>query len=230
MQMELETLTEGRGLTAPNWGTYAPGIPNVLFVVDQDGPLWAVDTRTGAKQLVLDTAPLLVPLILDADERGFLGAAFHPDYATNGLVYTMTSERIEGTPSTPDQQPNHWATVREWRIPNPTADPLSRQEPVPLAASRILTRILEPQFNHNGGALFFGTRPEDRDLLYITSGDGGCADDQFGQMGLAGEGPCISHEGPGNAQRSTRPTAGSCTSTRATPPTRTTARHACSTW
>src|SRR3712207_6874852 len=63
------------------------------------------------------------------------------------------------------------------------------------------TLFRSPQFNHNGGALFFGTRPGDRNLLYITSGDGGCADDQHGQLGLAGEGPCISHEGVGNGQR-----------------------------
>lgn len=200
IQVELQTLAEGKGITAPNWGTFAPGVPNVLFVVDQDGPLWAIDTRTGAKRKVLDTAPLLVPLILDADERGFLGTAFHPNYATNGLLYTMTSERIPGTPSTPDQQPNHLATVREWRVPNPTANPLTRPV-VPLSASRVVFTILEPQFNHNGGALFFGTRPDDRRFLYVTSGDGGCADDQFGQQGLAGEGPCISHEDPGNGQR-----------------------------
>ena len=211
IQRELETLTEGAGLTAPNWGTYAPGVPDrFLYVVDQDGPLWAIDTTSGRKNLVLNTAPLLVPLILEADERGFLGVAFHPTYATSGLVYTMTSERIEGTASTPDQQPNHWATVREWVVPNPVADPLTRaplthsdRVPPPAGAvnTRIITRILEPQFNHNGGALFFGTRPDDRTLLYITSGDGGCADDQLGQAGLAGEPACISHEGPGKAQR-----------------------------
>jgi glucose/arabinose dehydrogenase len=206
LQMELQTLAEGRGLTAPNWGTFAPGVPGQLFVVDQDGPLWAVNTGTGAKKLVLDTAPLLVPLILDADERGFLGVAFHPDFATNGLLYTMTSERIEGTASTPDQQPNHWATLREWTVPAPATNLLRRPQ-LPVSASRIIYRALEPQFNHNGGAIFFGTegpndvQPGDGHLLYITSGDGGCADDQFGQLGLAGEGPCISHEGPGNAQR-----------------------------
>lgn len=200
LQYELETLSEGDGLTAPNWGTFAPGIADVLFVVDQDGPLWAIDTDTGAKNEVLDTSSLLVPLIPDADERGFLGVAFHPDYASTGLLYTMTSEPIPGTASTPDQQPNHLATVREWTVPNPTANPLRRSSLTP-AASRVILRIEEPQFNHNGGALFFGTHPEDRGLLYITSGDGGCADDQNGQLGLVGEGPCISHEGIGNAQR-----------------------------
>lgn len=200
IQLQLQTLTEGDGLTAPNWGTFAPGLPGFLFVSDQDGPLWAVNTETGGKHLILDTAPLLVPLILDADERGFLGVAFHPDFADNGLLYTMTSELIPGTSGAPNQQPNHLATVREWTVPDPTADPADR-EPLTAAASRVVFTIEEPQFNHNGGALFFGTRADDRNLLYITSGDGGCADDQEGQEGLAGEGPCISHEGPGNAQR-----------------------------
>ncbi|HEX2076010.1 MAG TPA: PQQ-dependent sugar dehydrogenase [Geodermatophilus sp.] len=202
IQLELQTVSEG--LTAPNWGTFAPGVPGVLFVVDQNGPLWAVDTETGAKSVVLDTAPLLVPLILDADERGFLGVAFHPDYADNGLLYTMTSEPIPGTASTPDQQPNHLSTIREWRVPSPTADPLARQQ-LPISASRVIYQAVQPQFNHNGGALFFGTRAEDRNLLYFTLGDGGCADDQNGQQGLAGEPACISHEGPGNAQRLDNP-------------------------
>ncbi len=201
IQLELETVAEGKGLTAPNWGTYAPGIPDVLFVVDQDGPLWAVNTKTGKKKLVLSTADLLVPLILEADERGFLGLAFHPDFATNGLLYTMTSEPIDpANPPTPATQPNHMATVREWTVPNPTGFAM-RTEPLTSAASRVIFDIEEPQFNHNGGALFFGQTAADSDLLYITLGDGGCADDQNGQLGLAGEGPCISHEGPGNAQR-----------------------------
>jgi glucose/arabinose dehydrogenase len=203
IQLELQTVSTG--LTAPNWGTFAPGVPaRILFVADQPGPLWAVDTTTGRKRVVLDTSSLLVPLILDADERGFLGVAFHPDFATNGLLYTMTSERIAGTASTPNQQPNHWATVREWRVPNPGSFHL-RTEPLRPSASRIVVRILEPQFNHNGGALFFGSRAADRRFLYITSGDGGCADDQNGQLGLAGEGPCISHQGAGNAQRRNNP-------------------------
>ena len=37
VQLKLQTLTAGRGLTAPNWGTFAPGVPRTLFVDDQDG-------------------------------------------------------------------------------------------------------------------------------------------------------------------------------------------------
>lgn len=202
LQMELQTVAEGNGLTAPNWGTFAPGVEDVLFVVDQDGPLWAIDTDTGRKHQVIDTGDLLVPLILAADERGFLGLAFHPGFQSNGLFYTMTSEPIPGTASTPDQQPNHIGTLREWTVANPGDEPSAWQVG---DESRVVFDVVEPQFNHNGGALFFGTRTEDRDLLYLTLGDGGCADDQFGQLGLAGEGPCISHEGIGNAQRQDNP-------------------------
>jgi glucose/arabinose dehydrogenase len=65
--------------------------------------------------------------------------------------------------------------------------------------------FIQPQFNHNGGAIFFGTRTADRSLLYITSGDGGCADDQNDQLGLMGEGPCIGHDGNGNGQNPNTP-------------------------
>ena len=143
IQLKLQTLTEGDGLTAPNWGTFAPGVPHTLFVDDQDGPLWAVDTRSGAKHKVLDTSSLLVPLF-PGDERGFLGVAFHPDYATNGLVYTMTSERIPGTASTPSQQPNHLATIREWKVPAPLANPQTRA-PLTPTSSRVLHQVEEPQ-------------------------------------------------------------------------------------
>jgi glucose/arabinose dehydrogenase len=204
IQVQLQTLTQGRGLTAPNWGTFAPGQPNILYVSDQDGPLWAVDINSGAKTVFLNTRAFLVPLGAFGpgtfDERGFLGVAFHPQYATNGLLYTYTSE----LPGNPSGQPNHTSVIREWRVPNPTANPLATRtnnDQGPGVSGATVTRIVmsfvQPQFNHNGGCLFFGTRPDDRHLLYITSGDGGCADDQNGQLGLQGEGPCIGH-GPGS--------------------------------
>ena len=208
IQLELETLAEGRGLTAPNWGTYAPGQPNTLYVVDQDGPLWAIDTRTGRKTVALNTRPLLVPLV-PGDERGFLGVAFDPDFGTNGKLYTYTSERIPNNPDgSPAVQPNHRSVIREWVVPAANRVPAPRNRPnnndnargtfgLAPDATREVTSFVQPQFNHNGGAIFFGTRPDERDLLYVTSGDGGCADDQNMQLGLGEEGPCIGH-GPGS--------------------------------
>jgi hypothetical protein len=62
IQAQLETVAAGSGLTAPNWGTFAPGQPSTLYVVDQDGPLWAIDVATGRKTLFFNTRRLLVPL------------------------------------------------------------------------------------------------------------------------------------------------------------------------
>jgi glucose/arabinose dehydrogenase/plastocyanin len=187
------------GLTAPNWGVAAPGQSGRMFVSDQNGILWAVDTTTGVKSVFLDLSALLVPLGVFGpdtyDERGFLGIAFHPNYAVNGLLYTFTSQPVDGTAdfstmptgATPDCQ----SVLAEWQVPDPTnpnsvVDPLSRRE---------LIRIDKPQFNHNGGGLNFG--PDG--YLYVSLGDGGGADDRDGQPFIGGV-PIVGHGCGGNGQ------------------------------
>lgn len=177
------------GLTAPNWGTDAPGEPGRLFVTDQTGIIWAVDLVNGQKTMFADLSGLLVPLGIAGpntfDERGLLGLAFHPGYQTNGLLYTFTSEPVNGPADfstlpagTP---PNHQSVIREWIVPTP-GNPLSA---VDMSSSRIILRIDKPQFNHNGGALNFGGDG----MLYISTGDGGNADDQG-----------VGHSAQGNGQ------------------------------
>ena len=165
------------GMTSPNWATSAPGDSGRLFVVDQVGTLWAVNLASGDKTVFANLSALLVPLGVGGpgtyDERGFLGLAFDPNYQTNGLLYTYTSEPAEGNVDFPvplGAPANHYAVISEWHVANPqnassVVDPSSR---------RVLLRIGEPQFNHNGGALNFG--PDG--MLYIALGDGGAADDQ----------------------------------------------------
>jgi hypothetical protein len=209
----------GAGLTAPLYGTYAPGSnpaapgasttqPNILYVVDQDGPLWAVDTRTGAKRLFINarTQRPLMPLGAFGpgtfDERGFLGVAFHPEYQVPGApgfgkFYTYTSEEPGTNVDLPPQ--DHFNVVVEWQAADPLTPPPVRpasesgdgDQPPPEEADaplaqpiREVIRIGWPQFNHNGGAIFFGTRTTDRRLLYMTTGDGGSADDQNLQTGF----------------------------------------------
>jgi glucose/arabinose dehydrogenase len=179
--LTIQLVPVAMGMTAPNWGTSAPGCASLvgrLFVVDQDGKLWRVNLGTGQKQVVLDVGPMLVSLGAFGpgtyDERGFLGVAFHPDYASNGMIYTYTSEPTAGpadfSTMPPDTTPNHQSVVREWHIPNPC----SANSVVDPSSNRELLRIDEPQFNHNGGTLVFG--PDGK--LYISLGDGGEADDQ----------------------------------------------------
>ena len=193
------------GMTSPLKGVVAPGEPSRLYVVDQPGKLWAVDLATGAKTLFLDVSARLVPLgVLGPntfDERGFLGVAFHPNYATNGLLYTYTSEPTAGLPTFPTtlpagSDPDHQNVVTEWQAVTP-GNPAAG---VDLKSRRELMRVDWPQFNHDGGDIVFG--PDG--LLYIPMGDGGGADDADGQLFTvpgAADAPIVGHQGDGNAQK-----------------------------
>jgi glucose/arabinose dehydrogenase len=171
------------GLISPVGGAVAPGMGNRIFVLDQPGRIWSLyvsGPTAGKSSLFLDVSSRLVPLGLFAplnyDERGLLGLAFHPDFQSNGLFYTFTSEPAAG--HTPDfttrkaprspLQPNEveeQSVITEWHVVGGKVD---------LASARELLRIGKPQFNHNGGALAFG-----RDkMLYISLGDGGHENDE----------------------------------------------------
>lgn len=214
VEISLEKLAEG--LTSPLKGVAAPGQPDRLYVVDQIGILWAVDLTTpppSNKTVFLDVRDRLVTLgVLGPntfDERGLLGVAFHPNYQTNGKLYTYTSEPTKGQPDFPStvprgKKPDHQNVVAEWRVPSPASatsvvDPKSRRE---------LMRVDWPQFNHDAGDLAFG--PDGH--LYISMGDGGGADDFDGQLFIVATGsfpvvqePIVGHQGNGNAQKLNTP-------------------------
>lgn len=179
------------GLIAPNWGISLPPSPSLphalehlLFVTDQNGSLWSVNPNSGSKVKFLDVSALLVPLGVAGpgsfDERGLLGVAFDPDYATNGLLYTYTSQPAVGVADFSTmpvgQNPNHHTVITEWNVLSPTSFPNAGDTAslVDPNSARELLRIDQPQFNHDGGCVNFG--PDG--LLYISLGDGGNGDDE----------------------------------------------------
>src|SRR5207237_9521396 len=63
-------------------------------------------------------------------ESGFIGFVFHPEFAKNGLFYTVHSEIGPGNPKTPDFIPigyglkdvTYHNIITEWHATNPAAN------------------------------------------------------------------------------------------------------------
>jgi len=121
-----------------------------LFVALQRGRIFIVQSNgTIVSTPFLDIADRVHQ---GGGERGLLGLAFHPDYATNGYFY-VNYNKLDG-----DKQISRFSVSDE--DPN-VADPDSE---LPILDHD------QPFSNHNGGDLNFG--PDDG-YLYIATGDGG---------------------------------------------------------
>ena len=80
------------GLNLPVAVVQDPTQPNVQFVVEQGGKIRVV--RDGA---LLPTDFLdITPLVLSGGERGLLGLAFPPDYATSRRFYVNYTRQTDG--------------------------------------------------------------------------------------------------------------------------------------
>lgn len=94
------------------------------------------------------------------NEEGFLGLAFHPDFATTGEVFVNYTGLHEG-----DRERR--SVVSRFRVSPNDANRLD------IESEEILLEIPQPFWNHNGGTVTFG--PDG--CLYICLGDGGAAFD-----------------------------------------------------
>ncbi len=146
------TLTSvATGLQSPLDLQSAPGDRARLFVVEQAGRIRSV--RGGA----LVAAPFLdiVARVGSGGERGLLGLAFHPQFATNGRFYVNYTDRSGDT------------HISEFRAASGTADS------VDASTERELMFVRQPFANHNGGGLGFASDG----TLFIALGDGGSGGD-----------------------------------------------------
>ena len=162
-EIGLETIADG--LTSPLTLEQADDGTDRIFVVDQAGQVRIVDGNgTLLEEPFLDLSGQIVTLQDSFDERGLLGLALHPDFGENGLFYAYYSAPLrDGAPEAWD----HTATISEFEV---STEDANIADP---ASERILLQVDEPQGNHNGGSLIYG--PDD--LLYVSLGDGGGADD-----------------------------------------------------
>lgn len=130
------------------------GETNRLFVAEQRGRIAVIpDLAAPTRSVFLDIAPRVTGGVPN-DERGLLGFAFHPGYATNGFFYVFYSAMTNGALH---QRLARFSVSQE--DPN-RADPDSEI---------LLLSQHDDAGNHNGGDLHFG--PDG--YLYVALGDEG---------------------------------------------------------
>jgi glucose/arabinose dehydrogenase len=156
-QSSLKTRVHVSGVTSPVAFVQDPVNRAVQYVVEQGGRI-----RTVRDGILLGTDFLdLRGVVLSGGERGLLGMAFSPDYASTGRFFVNFTNASGET-----------VIARFKRSGDPlVADSTSRFDLRWGAARR--PSIAQPFANHNGGNLAFG--PDG--YLYIGLGDGGSADD-----------------------------------------------------
>jgi hypothetical protein len=126
-----------------------------LFIVERDGTIQIYQPGVG-----LLGSPFLdiVALVDTTFEGGFLGLAFHPDYASNGYFYVSYTRTGSGG--------NPLETVVE-RYEVSAGDPDDADE----GSGVEIFSLPQPAANHNGGDIHFG--PDG--FLYFGLGDGGAS-------------------------------------------------------
>lgn len=133
----------GTGFDQPVFVTGVPGDNARVFVIERTGGVWYLNPTTGTKTLALTVANLSTD-----GERGLLGIAPRPDFATSGVLYVHATA------------PGGTIEIREYTLGT--------------TGYRTVLTVPHPGANnHNGGWLAFG--PDG--YLYDATGDGGGAGD-----------------------------------------------------
>lgn len=148
---ELTTVKVAGGFSQPLFLTSPVGDQTRLFVVEQGGTIRIIKSGT-----VLGAPFLDVRTKVSSDgERGLLGLAFHPSYASNGYFYINYTNTSGNT------------VIARYKV---SANP----DIADASSETIMMTVTQPFSNHNGGMLAFS--PND-DHLYIGLGDGGSGND-----------------------------------------------------
>ena len=152
-----------------------------LFVNDMRGKLYVIVGNTTTVYMNLKQL-ICADFTDESVQQGFAYFTFHPEFARNGIFYTVTSEiKDSGTADFPvtktifDSDRNiikssHHDVIREWQTKDPSSNTFA-------GTSRKILRIEQPYSDHNVGQLGFNpnAKPGDADygLLYIAVADGG---------------------------------------------------------
>src|SRR5499433_1545380 len=186
---DLVRLPDTRGIRPADQDVSPSGWARVSYVRDlPDGRRFANDSRgflyligpNNQPQIYANVAEAFPNAIYNRLESGFIGFVFHPEFARNGLFYTVHAERALGNPKTPDFIPPGFALkdvtyhniITEWHATNPAANVFEGTRRELLREAHVVANLTHPM-----GAVEFNptAKPGDQDygLLYTSGSDHG---------------------------------------------------------
>jgi hypothetical protein len=147
------------------------------FANDSRGFLYLLD-RNNQPSVYANVATAFPFIVYNRLESGFIGFTFHPDFARNGLFYTVHGERGWDNPASPNFIPPgytradvmHHNVITEWHATNPAANTFEGRRRELLRVGQVVANLTHPfgdlEFNPTA-------KPGDPDygLLYTSGSD-----------------------------------------------------------
>jgi hypothetical protein len=184
---DVARLPETRGMRPADQDVNPAGWARVSYVRDlPDGRRFANDSRGFLYLLDRNNQPSVYANVADAFpfavynrlESGFIGFDFHPEFARNGLFYTVHGEGAAGNTATPHFIPpgftqadvTYQNVITEWRATNPAANTFAGTRRTLLRVAHVVNNLTHPfghvEFNPTSkpGASDYG-------LLYTSGSD-----------------------------------------------------------
>jgi hypothetical protein len=180
-------LPSTRGMRPPDQDVTPAGWARVQFVRDlPDGRRFANDSRgflylldkSNQPSVYVNFAALFPFAAYNRLESGLIGFDFHPEFAKNGLFYTVHGERAPGNPATPNFIPPEFTAadatyhnvITEWRATNPAASTFEGTRRELLRVAHVVMNLTHPMGNVEFNPTAKPGSP-DYGLLYTSGSD-----------------------------------------------------------
>ena len=149
------------------------------FVNDSRGFIYLIDSSNQAR-VYANVGVIFPNAVYNRLESGLIGFVFHPEFARNGLFYTVHAERGPGNPKTPDFIPpgfgpkdvTYHNIITEWHATNPAANVFEGTRRELLREAHVVMNLTHPM-----GAVEFNPTAKpgspDYGLLYTSGSDHG---------------------------------------------------------